>query len=364
MLCRILQGQVVAWPALDPGFASRIVALAIEQGVAPLVHCRMRDTDGWLDWPAAVREALAHEYRMQAALDLLREAELTAVLHALADARIGSLLFKGAALAYSHYSDPALRPRCDTDLLIDESERERTGRLLASRGYTRPNAVSGRLVSFEDNYVKRERTHDHVLDVHWRINGAQAFAQALSHSELRSRSIVLPELGDSARAFGAPDALLLACMHRAASLDPQSGDGNRLIWLYDIHLLASRMSGEAWRVFGDLCAKKAMRRITSDAFACTQDAFGTEFPADVLARLSEPGAREVSAGYLHASRTGVMLNDLRALRTWCERALLIREWIFPPTTYMLVKYHSSRRWLLPWLHLRRLAQAALRVTRP
>ncbi len=49
---------------------------------------------------------------------MLRERELVAVLAALAEAGVETLLLKGTPLAYTHYPEPALRTRCDTDVLI------------------------------------------------------------------------------------------------------------------------------------------------------------------------------------------------------------------------------------------------------
>ena len=76
---------------------------------------------------------------MQAALDMLRERELIAVLAAFAGAGIGTLLLKGAALAYSHYPEPALRTRCDADVLIRPADRDAAMRICSKRlGYRRP----------------------------------------------------------------------------------------------------------------------------------------------------------------------------------------------------------------------------------
>ena len=85
-------------------------------------------------------------------IDMLRESELIAVLAAFAGAGIGTLLLKGAALAHSHYPEPALRTRCDADVLIRPADHDAAMHLLEGLGYRRPNAVSGTLVSYADSY--------------------------------------------------------------------------------------------------------------------------------------------------------------------------------------------------------------------
>ena len=119
LICRILRGEASPWPA-DGGapFEQRFLEAWRAQGLGPLVHHCLPITAFWNDWPAACASRLIREARMQAAADMLRERELVAVLAALADAGVATLLLKGAALAYSHYPEPALRTRCDTDVLV------------------------------------------------------------------------------------------------------------------------------------------------------------------------------------------------------------------------------------------------------
>src|SRR4029077_3309662 len=122
---------------------------------------------------------------------------------------------------------------------------------------------------------------DQVIDLHWQINNGQAFARALGYDEATARSVPVAQLGASARSLYPPHAMLLACMHRAAHLGVDGPEGNRLLWLYDIHLLATAMTAGQWRDFGQMCAEKNMRRVSLDAFTVTRQAFATPFPYEV-----------------------------------------------------------------------------------
>jgi hypothetical protein len=361
---RILSGVPSSWPVEgDAAFTKRLLDACVAEGVAPLVHFLVRATPSWPSWPAPVRERLAHEARMEMALDMLREQDLIAALRALSAAGIGTLLLKGTPLAYSHYAASGLRPRCDTDLLVAPADRQKTQLVLEALGYRRRNGVSGTLVSYEDLYCRNDGTVEHAIDLHWRVNNAQVFARALRHDEMHARSVPIPLLGEAARALCPPHALLLACMHRAAHLGADGHDADRLIWLYDIHLLANAMDADEWRQFADLCLARAMRRITLDAFACTHDALGTLFPADVMQRLGVPMPVEISAAYLNADRARLLITDLRALGTWRERGTLLRETCCPPREYVLAKYRARHRWLLPWLYVRRAVEAGWKFVR-
>jgi hypothetical protein len=152
-------------------------------------------------------------------------------------------------------------------------------------------------------------------------------------------------------------------MHRAAHLGVDGPEGNRLIWLYDIHLLANAMTATEWRDFAQLCGAKEMRRISLDAFTATRQAFITAFPDEVVEALAHAGAEELSAAYLDADRRRMLLTDLRALGTWSERATLVRESLFPPAEYLLAKYGAQSRWLLPWWYVRRAAEGVWKTSR-
>ena len=364
LLVRVLRGEPASWPdTAGAGFARRFLDACTVQGVGALAHHRFRLTPARHDWPPTVREPLLHDARMQAALDMLRERELIAVLAAFAGAGIDTLLLKGAALAYTHYPEPALRTRCDADVLIRPADHDAAMHLLEGLGYLRPNAVSGTLVSYEEGYTKREGHVDHVIDLHWQINNGQVFAHAMRFEEVHARSVPVPRLGASARTLCPPHTLLLACMHRAAHLGVDGPEGNRLIWLYDIHLLANAMMADEWRDFVQLCVAKGMRRISLDAFNGTQEAFATVFPGEVVEALGHAGVKELSATYLDTDRRGLLLTDLRALGTWRERTILVRESLFPPAEYLLAKYRTQSRWLLPWWYVRRVTEGMWKSSR-
>ena len=127
----ILSGALRAWPeeAPDPGDA---VEEAIAHGVAPLLAQTIGR--GARGWPAPFAAGLVAAARGEVALAGIRERALTGVLEALAAGGVRVLVIKGAHLAYVLYESPELRPRWDTDLLIDEADRERTREILERLG--------------------------------------------------------------------------------------------------------------------------------------------------------------------------------------------------------------------------------------
>jgi len=218
-------------------------------------------------------------------------------------------------------------------------------------------------VSYEECHIKPHGGLHHVVDLHWRVNNRQVFAQALPWEDAYSRSVRVPRLSPFARALGPPHALLLACMHRAAHLSADGPEGDRLIWRFDIHLLAKAMTVGEWGEFVELCVAKKVRNIGMAALTATREAFATPIPVDVSEALWKESSGELSASYLHGNRRRLFLTNLRALATWRLRATLMRESLFPPAAYVLEKYSSHARWMLPWWYARRAAEGVWKMSR-
>src|ERR1700736_1976181 len=100
-----------------------------EQGVAPLQYSRLAAAG--TEAPPGLRERALRA----AVTEPFRLADLRQVLAALAGAGVVPLVVKGSALAYRIYPAPELRPRGDSDLLIDHAELPAVRRALAPLGF-------------------------------------------------------------------------------------------------------------------------------------------------------------------------------------------------------------------------------------
>jgi hypothetical protein len=288
---------------------------------------------------------------------------LQRVLAAFDDAGIQTLVLKGVPLSFSHYGNPALRPRGDADILVRAALRARALALLEQLGYRADVAIDGDLVSYQltHEHVDRYGTR-HCVDLHWRISNSQVLAQLLADDELFDDAVAVPGLGPHARAPSAVHALLFACMHRAGHVNAPyyvagvgHHGGDRLIWLYDIHLLLSRMDAAERARFCGLARSKRMTMLCRDAVASAQRAFGTGAADHVLAALPVvPGEREASSAVLRHGRIRQLLGDLRALPSWSERMRMLAQHALPSRRYMESRFPDARLQWLPVLHARRL----------
>ena len=371
-ICALLRHEICAWDETSgPEAIQGFLRAAHHHGVVPLLDAEFRDRAELAGWPKVIQVECFTGALVHAAHESAQRAEGARVIEALAAGGVQPLVLKGGALACTLYADPSLRPRCDTDLLVPMPARAQADRVLESLGYSKAEGVAGEFISYQSSWSRTDDSGNvHYLDMHWRINNSQLFARMFDYEDLASRSVPVPGLGPSARTLDTADALLLACVHRAGHAFQAAHDGDqarhggdRLIWLYDIHLLAGRMSDAQFEEFARIAAARKIRAICLDAFQRCHEFLGTVIPARLLEELGEPGAAEPSATLLTSSPGGRMLADFRALESCRDRARWLRELAFPDAAYMRWKYPDAPGTWLPILYLRRGLAAISRLFR-
>ncbi|MDG4597915.1 MAG: nucleotidyltransferase family protein [Candidatus Contendobacter sp.] len=333
------------------------------EGVLALCHDQLRRSPTWEQYPATLRVALIRHARQEAAVDMLRAAELREVLEALARQGLPVLLLKGAALAHILYPEPYLRSRCDTDLLLpSRDDAERAWRVLETLGYERPNAISGDLIVYQLNCHKIGRGQlTHAVDVQWRLSKAALFAEVFPFTELAAAAVPVPALGPSAHSLGLVHALLMACIHRVFHLP--EGNGDRLIWLYDIHRLAERFTEKHWQHFTTLAEERTVCGACLDGLSTTEAWLATSLPEAVLRRLRTGAARERFDSRQARSRWGLAWLTFRALPSTAARLRWLGQNLFPDADYMRRKYNFHHSGWLPWFYGVRIVQGVAKRLR-
>ena len=364
LLCAALSGFNPAWPvAGDADFTAGFLERSVYHGVQPLFHYLVKSDQAIaLGWPQAVLEEFHWQAIAWTMWELRHQALLKQVLELLAGMGIQPVLFKGTALAYSLYPGPALRSRGDTDLIVSLEDRVRVAEALEGLGFMREAGVSGDFISYQASFTLTEANgSSHSLDLHWRINNSRLLARLFSYEELRSRAQALPELSPHAFAASRVDALLLACMHRSGhKRSPYYVDGvahysgDRLIWVYDIHLLARRLTRDEWHEFLDLATRKGLRAVCLEGLDLAQTCFSTPIASAVIEGLARPGQPEPIAQYMESSAVRRLWLDFCAIDGWKSKLGFLTEYLFPPASYMHQKYRDAGSAWLPWLYLRRM----------
>jgi hypothetical protein len=356
ILAAALRGEDISLDRLAPGDETALYDEADTHGVLPLFAERMI---GAPMLRPALRDRLTAYRTQHAAADVVRERELRRMLAALDLAGVHPVLLKGAQLSYTLYDRADLRPRVDTDLLVPLNQIDAVHRTLTELGYTKPALVTGAFVLYQTAYIKFQNGGEaHIADVHWKIANPQRFADLLNFDDLVSTSRPIAALGTNARGPSDIHTLLIACIHRVV----HHADSDRLIWLFDIHLLASRLGAAEWTTFLELARARGVTTICAGGLRKAAVLFGTPLPSEALsaATAESSDADRASAAYLEAGRRPVngFLDDLRVLRNWADRRRLILEHLFPPAAYMRQVYAPTSRAPLGILYARRALRGA------
>jgi hypothetical protein len=347
----LLRGENAPWAAsATDSDAAQLIESIEQNGLAPLVYSLPSD------WP--VRSALREIAIRAAAGETSRLIDLRAVLEAFAAGGIRVLIIKGTGLAYDLYPSPEWRPRGDTDLLIAESDLDAVRTILHARGYSSPVTSGDTLAVRQQSFTRG----GHVYDVHWDVSNSPIIRDALPFEELLGRAIAVPRIAPNALAPSHVDALLLACIHRVV----HHHDIERLIWLYDIHLLREAMNPDEhahfWRLAADRRVVAICERsidLADEWFAASSRNRASDFLTDEERARDEP-----SAAFLDhdRSRGSVLTGDLKAL-SWRERFRRMRELALPPIAFMRQSFPSAPTAVLPALYIWRGVRGVLRLLR-
>ena len=359
-LVAIVRGEPVSWR--DVGVTpEEFFAVCDREELRGLLFSRIATSGAAADWPVEIRDELARSAREDTAREMLRREEIAAILSELAVGGAPAIVVKGTALAYSVYDAPIARPRLDTDLLIDSSHQDAARGVLATRGYTAPPYCDQLFSQFHmektDTFGNR-----HVLDVHWKISTQPIFADVLTHEDIQSRAVPIPALGPAAFGPCAIDALLLACIHPAM----HHQNSERILWAYDSHLIASRLTSAEFAAFVQRARQKHIAAVCAHALRLAHRLFGTALPDGVMAVLST-AAGEPSAEYLASDRRWhhEMASSVRATPRFADRARLVRKVLLPSPNYMIGVYglhdRPLMRWLLPALYVHRNVRGAWKI---
>jgi hypothetical protein len=335
-----LRGEAAQWPRSIGEDESRSLA---EHGMLPLVFC------------LAGIPSLRQRAFDAAVIEALRLADLREVLAVLGGAAI---IVKGTALAYSIYPAPELRPRLDTDLLIDRVTIERVRCALTSIGFIETLTSGDELGVRQHSFSRRDRFGvTHIYDVHLDIANNAVVADVLRYDELRVRAVALPAVGPGALGPCNVDALLHACIHRVV----HHHDSDRMIWLYDIHLLRERMTDDEHHQFWALAAGRRVSAICRASVEAANRVFDGVSPPPGVAVASD----ELSSAFLdrHRRYSAVIAGDLVALPGWRARFKRLRQLAFPPPAFMMQSFGARRSVSLPLLYAYRGFRGVTRLFR-
>lgn len=211
----------------------QIINTAVEEGIASLLYSSLRNRETEL--PANFVSSLKQLYFEQAVRNIRIFSRLDVLFKKAQEHRVRLILTKGGRLALDVYSDPALRPFWDIDLVVHFQDWPKLHELLIELGFKHLSGETSVPPMFKPGfnwtfspYFKKDEL---IVELHIQPLG---LALPLRHPDRVWNSSMIVEKKDiKSLAFSFEYELCYLCLHAAQH------SFSRIIWLVDIGQLAS-----------------------------------------------------------------------------------------------------------------------------
>ncbi len=357
----ILNGEVPLWPdAPIPAFADNLQQELHLQGLYPLIYHLCKNVPAWKTWPADIRGRARKAAFHHAAHDLAVEAKIHRLLTRLQESGIRPIVLKGSAIAYTHYRQYGARTRGDIDLLFPRSKLAAAFRILEAEGYEYiyRQGYLGQELGFRDTSPGQKNL---PLDIHWRSSSYVLLAHLLDYDEIIASAVSIPELADMPCAMSPVHALLHACIHWAKHT--ASGDSIRILWMYDVYLLARELDDGEMQHFIQSAARKKVCRICAATIASVKQAFPCKNFDILHGNLSKTQQQEPGARMLERHAASFAVSDILSSGNGAVLRKSLQDILLPPGAYMLRFYGKKSPLWLPWLYMHRLSDGLIEYAR-
>ena len=260
-----------------------VVALALRQGVAPLLLRRLQAANALTAMPATLASQLDEERRATALENLRNYGEFRRAARALRDAGIPLIALKGLHLAELVYRDISLRPMSDLDILVPRDRVERCIAVLRGLEYGYDEELGAAAAAMLDTKCNLGLAHATLgvwLEVHWMLD--ERHGEPTDPLPDVWKSAVAARLGDAETLVMSPEFLLL---HVCAHLACNHSFSFSLHALCDIAEIVRATPALDWAAIAEHGARHYWKRGISAALRLARDYLGVPVPASVLAEL-------------------------------------------------------------------------------
>jgi hypothetical protein len=326
---------------------------------------RLRSCDSNVRPPAEIFAALRTVYFEEVARTMVRRTQLDNLLKWLEAVEIEPLVLKGAALGEMIYAEAFQRPTADIDVLVPKANYETARTALLENGYRSKRGDRSQQMdwSCDEELMPAavDEARQYVVELHWALTSHAGLLAKIETDVLFDRADRVTGLNRAFRVLNPVDALVFACLH----LFYKHINELRLIWLYDIHLLAQRIESQGlWYETVALSQQWQARLALNNCLQLAHQWFGTPYPDEVSNLAYKPADLEEMQLYNlvmfqleHGQREGWLrkhLFQLNHLKGW-NKYYYLKSRLFPTRQEIEANYPRLRLWPGPLVHLGRFA---------
>jgi Uncharacterised nucleotidyltransferase len=358
-LLALLSGAPHPTPHVSPDEWSQLITTLKAHWVLPLLYWHAGHVSDMMRPPREVMDELRGSFQWSRIRTLYMDRQLQQLTAAFREAGVRMIVLKGPALARMVYPDSALRPGSDLDILVKPADMQQSRVLLEHLGYTCDARKFGRDVEalnhHEEYTSSKEGQQFRSIELHWKLIRV-GILQENDVEILFDNAMQVSTDSSTFEALHPVDALI----HRALNNAFMHDSDMRLIWIYDILMLARSLKDpEEWLLLQERSVAWRARLAIEVALTLARVWYGLLLP-DGYADFSTwpaPSAEELDAWNritCRLRRLDYMIGaNLPHGATLLGRLWMTIRLIVPPRAVVVKSYPVPYTWLFPLSYMRR-----------
>lgn len=275
----ILRDKPIAPPDVSLDQWRQLLSILTSQGIIPLLYQLLKKLPKHLQPPHNIMDKMRYTYFWHAGQALRDEKQMQEIADAFGKAHVRIIALKGFALARMVYPAPGTRPGSDLDLLVVPDQIARARAIFEDMGYDgQAELFDAESELYKDEYFehKQKQRFNRKIELHWRLHSFLGISQEAEIQELFDRAITVKSDNVTFEALDIVDAVI----HRAINNAFGHDEHMRLIWLYDMVLLAGKLDGpNDWYRLQKRCVAWRARLAVELSFEMARSWLGLELPA-------------------------------------------------------------------------------------
>ena len=338
---------------------SELLSILRSHWVSPLLYWHLGRLPDEFRPPKPIVDRMRTAFQWSRTRCFHMERQLGEILGAFKEKGVRALVLKGPALGRTVYPDPALRPASDLDLLVRPDEFIKAREIFKKVGYQCKFKIFEVFKDFHCEEDFTSRANSRVIRsvcLHWDVHDFFGKKRGNRAEEFFQKAVEIDAVNLSFEAMHQVDALILAALH----LIMTHNQDMRLIWIYDIALLARNLVvPEDWEILKERSLDCGARLAVEKSLRLAQILTGLQLPRRFsdFSTWPKPAEAELTCmtnAMVKRGNPKVLFKlHLSSSPEFFKRVRYFCKLILPGPDYMQHHYGRSNGLLLPLSHARR-----------
>ena len=324
--------------------------------IVPLLFWKIQHTPPHTRPPEKVFKPLRHTFLLGIKQSMLMEKQILEIAHTFDRDGIAYRILKGPGLAWTVYPDPALRLSGDLDILVLPHQFIQARNALEQIGYVcrARNFEHCKWFAKDETFFRKGYSG---IELHFDILGWSRLRKNWNVEEFFQRSTIFSLSGYPVHALSDTDAFVHSILH--VFVGHQRAE--RLIWIYDIALLADKLTASGgWPLLLEQSRKRNILLAVEYGMKITQQWTHFRIPEECqdYFRRQKPTESEKRDWKIALNIKSGILNKLRMYWTeetgLLDKLLITLQLTFPTPEHLNDFFRPSRKVMLPLSYFRRI----------